>query len=165
VRCAIVQDYQVVSVQDLSEEQFAATARTAQAVVSIEGMVPEPGVGWMMSGSKLVPPLGTDETEMVCLQVYDPVMAFVRTFQRRFIGENIAWGITQQGKTRAVGELLRDVEYWMNKGSLYEAMQEIEKVRAKLLADPVLAASVAPFVTSTRLDAYRLKILQFLGMA
>lgn len=163
--CAIVQDWQVVEVADLSEEAVQLRALSAQAVVGIDGLSPAPAVGWMLAGNRLVPPVYGDQVEYVMNAVYDPVKKFAEALNRKFIAENIAWGITQMGKTRAVGDFMEPVEKWWKRFSMFEVIQELEIAKAKLQADSALAASLAPFVTVSRLDSYKLQILKYLGLA
>ena len=165
MKCALVQDFQVVDIQVLSEAEYLESAKVFQIVVNIEGTVPEPVKGWAFDGNKFLPPIGTDAAELVCLNVYDPLVVKLNKVRRRFIGENIAWGITQAGKTRAVGDFMKDVELWFGRSSVYEVVQEIEKCKIALQNDSTLAASLAPFVTISRLDSYKFNVLQAAGLA
>ena len=161
---ALIQDFEVKQVitEALTEEQIQELQKSWQAVVSTDLPVQ---IGWPFSGREVIPPVGTDAAEMICLTVYDPLVAKLTKVRRRFIGENIAWGITQAGKTRLVGDFMKDVELWFSRASVYEVIQEIEKCKIALQNDAALATSLAPFVTVSRLDGYKLSVLQAAGLA
>lgn len=165
MKYAIVNDYQVVEVSELSDEQIQGRAVSAQAVICIDGLSPLPSIGWTLSGNKLLPPVFGSQVDYVMTVIYDPVKQFAEGLSRQFIAENISWGVTQLGKTRAVGDFMEPIEKWWKRYSMFEVIQELEVAKGRLQADPALAASLAPFVTATRLDEYKLKILKYLGYA
>lgn len=73
--------------------------------------------------------------------------------------ENVLMGITQAGKTGAVTTYLHWVSHYCSEGSLYEAINEIDK---KLIAG--LPPDLAPFVTADRLNAFKAKLKAYLGI-
>lgn len=165
MKCAIVNDWQVTEIADLTDQQIQERALLCQAVISIEGQSPLPAVGWALSGNRLFPPVYGSQVDYVISMIYEPVKKFADDLNRVFIAENIAWGITQLGKTRVVGDFMEPIEKWWRRYSMYEVVQEIESAKVRLQSDPVLAAELAPFVTVSRLDSYRLQILKHLGLA
>lgn len=73
--------------------------------------------------------------------------------------ENIALGITQAGKTKEVSDYCDGLQRYLQTGSLYAAIQEIDNLIAA-----VPPASLSPFITVERLNSYRAKITAFLGI-
>lgn len=72
--------------------------------------------------------------------------------------ENVAMGITQAGKTRAVADLFSKLQYYLTTGSLHAAVAEINDIIAAGL-DP----NLEPFVTETRLNNYKQQIEDYLA--
>lgn len=56
--CALVQDNKVVDRKDLTEEQIQEHSYKYQIVFVIDGLDPQPQVGWDLVGNILVNPLG-----------------------------------------------------------------------------------------------------------
>lgn len=54
MKIAFVQGNQVVEVKEMSEEQLLQVSQSYQAVVDITGFDPEPKIGWLLVGNKLV---------------------------------------------------------------------------------------------------------------
>lgn len=73
--------------------------------------------------------------------------------------ENIAMGITVYNKTKEVSDYLRAVQRYLQSGSLYAAMEEIDRLIG-IGIDP----NLAPFVTEARMFNNKTKIKQFLGI-
>lgn len=77
----------------------------------------------------------------------------------QFAVQNVLAGITQAGKTIAVANYLMPVSYYMNTGSLYAAINEINS----LIADTSDAKSaLSPFITNQILYDYLNKIQSYL---
>ena len=74
-----------------------------------------------------------------------------------FAGENVGMGITQAGKTKTVSDYLIDVTRYLQTGSLYEVMNEID---ALILAG--IPGDLSPFVTEARMNDFKAKIISFL---
>jgi hypothetical protein len=70
--------------------------------------------------------------------------------------ENIRLGITQAGKTKLVADTLKDLVYYLQSGSLYEAMAAIDAV--------VVTPEMSPFITAERLLIFKNKIRAYLGL-
>lgn len=77
-----------------------------------------------------------------------------------FAAENIAMGITSAGKTKLVADYLSDITRYAQTGSLYEIVNEIDK----LISDGI-PSNLSPFVTETRLNNFKIKIFQYLGVS
>ena len=76
-----------------------------------------------------------------------------------FAAENVLMGITQAGKTKEVADYLADVMRYAQSGSLYEVLAEVNRLQTS-----GLPAELAPFVTTDRMNAFKLKIEQYLGI-
>jgi hypothetical protein len=76
-----------------------------------------------------------------------------------FATENVLMGITQAGKTIEVTDYLHKLSHYMMTGSLYAALTEIDVILADTNRD-----HLAPFVTTERMEIYKDKIKQFLGL-
>lgn len=75
--------------------------------------------------------------------------------------ENVLMGITQAGKTRLVADYCQKLTYYLQTGSMYAALEEIND----LINDPNRASKgMAPFITTERLNAAKAQIMVFLGM-
>ena len=77
-----------------------------------------------------------------------------------FATENVLMGITQAGKTKEVADYLADVMRYAQSGSLYEVLAEVNRLQTA-----GLPAELAPFVTTDRMNEFKLKIEQYLGIA
>lgn len=96
--------------------------------------------------------------EQMAIYLEQDVDAFVKKMIFEFAAENIALGITQAGKTKAVADELRDLNYYMRAYSLYEVVVEIDRLIAAGI-DPTLS----PFMTDARMTEFQNKILEFLA--
>lgn len=74
-----------------------------------------------------------------------------------FATENILMGITQAGKTKAVSDYLADVTRYAQTGSLYEVINEIDRLIA--LGIP---SDLSPFVTNQRMNDFKQKVITYL---
>ena len=72
--------------------------------------------------------------------------------------ENVEMGITQAGKTREVANYCANVQRYLESGSLYAAVAEIDD----LLAAGV-PAELSPFITADRLNIYKTRINDYLA--
>lgn len=75
-----------------------------------------------------------------------------------FASENVLMGITQAGQTKAVADYLVDVTRYAQTGALYEVINEVDR-----LSTAGLPPELAPFITQTRLDEFKQKILDYLS--
>lgn len=75
-----------------------------------------------------------------------------------FAAENILSGITQAGKTKDVADYLVDATRYLQTGSLYEVMNECDRLIAAGI--PV---GLSPFVTETKLNNFKTKIIGYLS--
>lgn len=76
--------------------------------------------------------------------------------------ENVLAGITQAGKTRDFTLYCHKLIHYLETGSLYGALDELNS----LLADTSDAkTALSPFLTNDKLNGYKQKILVYLGLA
>lgn len=85
--------------------------------------------------------------------------AFGRALILDFAVDNVQLGVTQAGKTRAVSDYCRALQRYLESGSLYAAVEQINEM---LTAGAPLELS--PFVTAARLTSYRDRILGYLAL-
>ena len=85
-------------------------------------------------------------------------MEFGKNTMLEFATENVAMGITQAGKTKAVLEFLTPVKNAMDTGSLHAVIEEIDN-----LIEAGIPADLAPFVTDERLTEFKNKVEDYLG--
>lgn len=83
--------------------------------------------------------------------------AFGRALILDFAVENVQMGVTQAGKTRNVADYLSNLQRYVESGSLYAAVAEIDS-----LVNATVPSNLAPFVTSERLLTYKARIVAFL---
>lgn len=74
-----------------------------------------------------------------------------------FAYENVLMGITQNNKTKAVADYLANLIRYTQTGSLYEVINEIDR-----LINEGLPVELEPYITETRLLNFRQKILDYL---
>lgn len=78
---AVVKESTVSELKDMTEEEYQELAKTCQAIVSVDGVFPQPEVGWLLSGNQLLPPgepLHNDELDSF------------QQRQQRIFGEHVA---------------------------------------------------------------------------
>lgn len=124
----------------MTEQEFVAYKSTHQAAYN----------AWYASTIPAPNPLNT------YIAIVSKAKEFANEIMNIAAAENILMGITQVGKTKLIADTLRDVTYYLQSGSLYEAMTSIDAV--------VITAEMAPFITSSRLLEFKNKIRVYLGL-
>jgi hypothetical protein len=81
---------------------------------------------------------------------------FGREITITFAAENVAMGITQQGKTKLIADVCKDAMYYLQTGSLYEAEAEMGRIE--------VTEDMSPFLTELRIKDFRNKIRSYLGI-
>jgi len=84
---------------------------------------------------------------------------FGDTLIQQFAVENVLLGITQAGKTRAVSDYLVKLLTYLETGSLYAAIEQIDA-----LINDGLDSNLSPFVTADRMTSYKNQIQDYLGI-
>jgi hypothetical protein len=69
--------------------------------------------------------------------------------------ENVAMGITQQGKTKLVADTLMPVMNYGNTGSLWEAYNALSSI--------VITPEMAPYITEARREWMKNQIIQIIA--
>lgn len=72
-----------------------------------------------------------------------------------FAGENVVAQITKAGKTKIISDAVRDVLYYGNQGSLWEAYVATERV--------VITPEMHPFLTEARKQEFKNKLVEALS--
>lgn len=73
----------------------------------------------------------------------------------QFAGANVVQQITAQGKTELIGDAVRDIMYWGQTGSLWEAYKAVEKIK--------ITPEMAPFLTEEKKQEFKNKLIQILS--
>ena len=84
---------------------------------------------------------------------------FGETILNEFSRDNVLVGITQAGKTEAVTRYLHFVQHYVETGSLYAAINEIN-----IKLSEGIPENLAPFVTNDRMINFLNKIKIYLGI-
>lgn len=72
----------------------------------------------------------------------------------KFCAENIVLGITQAGKTKLIADVLQDVFYYAQTGSLYECLSAMDAI--------TITPEMSPFLTENRRTELKNKIIAVL---
>jgi hypothetical protein len=102
-------------------------------------------------------PTAEEQTVMLA-KILEDAKNFGTALIVQFAMENVAMGITQAGKTRAVADYCYKLQYYLSTGSLYAAKEEIEDKLDELPEE------LAPFLTAQRLTIYLNKIKTYLNI-
>lgn len=89
--------------------------------------------------------------------IISKAMDFGKQVMVEFSAENVLMGITQQNKTKQVITFLNDVKNAMDTGSLYIAIDEIDKI-----VNLGIPEELSPFITEERLMIFKQKIQSYL---
>lgn len=84
-------------------------------------------------------------------------MAFGLQLIADFATENVLMGITQANKTKEVADYLSDVMRYLQAGSLYEVINEINSLNT--VGHPT---TLAPFITTERMNQFKQRVVDFL---
>lgn len=112
--------------------------------------------GVIVYNENYTPP--TDPIELIVQKKIIEAINFGYNNTVAFATENVIMGITQAGKTKLVADYLIDVFRYCQTGSLYEVINEID--RLVLQGIPL---ELDPFVTQTRLEKFKQDIQDYLS--
>lgn len=105
----------------------------------------------------IVPP---QESQVEIVQgIITNAMIFGQKLMVEFAAENVMMGITQAGKTKAIADYLANVIRYIQTGSLYEVINEINAL--ELAGVPV---ELDPYISTARLDEFKAKVEAYLGV-
>jgi hypothetical protein len=134
------------------------------SVIQIDNIVPQPGIGWTFDNISWNAP-STAPQAQTPTQIYTTLVqnaiAFGQSLTVQFATQNIMAGITQAGQTQNVLNYTTDLYMYLNTGSLYVAISEIETMIADTSSTKT---SLAPFVTNNILYTYLNQIQGYLGL-
>lgn len=119
---------------------------------AVEYVAPEP------QKYRLVKKNGTDAA--IAQAEAEKVLAAARKFGddlvTKFGAENMILGITQDGMTKTVRQAMAEITNALITGSLYDAIDEIDAMPAE--------SKDGKYITDERLQAYKTKIQEYLGV-
>jgi hypothetical protein len=98
----------------------------------------------------------SDITEHIRKIIRNAVM-FGTDLMEEFAAENVMSGITQAGKTKQVADYLADVIRYVQTGSLYEVINEVDRLIAA-----GIPPELDPFVTQDILNNFKSRVLVYL---
>jgi len=168
---ALIQDYVVVKIDDLTEDQVQSLGYQYQNIVDAGSSA----VGWKFDGRNLIAPTPLTPDQYVAQVVIPSAKAFAIQLETTFIKENILMGISQYGKTAAVlGVLTKKVTV---SGSP-EPVSLVDTLHAEcpsltvtlqVLSDHITNvsdySSLSPFITRDRLVALYNSIANYLHVS
>ncbi len=170
---ALINNNIVTKVEDMEEAAYRDAAKLNQLVIDINDMLPQPTVGYALTGNALVPvtPPVIDATYIKNNKV-KPIKAFTDDLIATIIAENIVMGISQAGKSGAVLDMaVRKVAVAStpNPVSLIETFMNLTLTVSIEVLDYHIDhiedyADLAPFVTTERLTQTKNNIQLFLGV-
>ncbi len=99
------------------------------------------------------------DQQKVVQNIISNAMNFGSEIVKKVATENVMLGITQAGKTKIVADVCKNLQYYLTTGSLYVAIDEINRLIAEEL-DP----NLEPFVTEARLNSVKSEIQSYLGI-
>lgn len=73
----------------------------------------------------------------------------------KYATENVMGGITQYGKTKLIADALKEVMYYAQTGSLYEAISALDAI--------VITESMAPFFTENKRQELKTAVLNLIS--
>lgn len=74
---------------------------------------------------------------------------------QEYAGANIILQITAAGKTELIGNAVKEVLFWGNSGSLWQAYAAVEKM--------VITPDMAPFLTGAHKQEFKNKLIQIIS--
>lgn len=101
-------------------------------------------------------------TQQIVMGSIESAMSFGQQLTVQYAAQNVLAGITQAGKTQVVADYLQNVSYYMNAGSLYAAIDEMNTLIADTSDDKT---AVSPYVTNNILYSYMNQIQTYLEIA
>lgn len=105
----------------------------------------------------IIPPPSMTQLEQVKMVIANSI-AFGNDLISQFAAENVIMGITQANKTKAVADYLSDVTRYLSTGSLYEVINEINRLQQNEIPQ-----DLTPFVTNERMNEFKNKIEDYLS--
>ena len=134
------------------------------AVIQIDIIFPQPGIGWSYINGIFYPPSVAPPaypSPEYFQMVVSNAIAFGNSLIVQYAAQNVSLGITQAGKTAAVMNYMNLLTSCLSTGSLYEAINQMNVI----LADTSdTKTNLAPFVTNNTIYFYLNQIQTYLGI-
>jgi len=102
--------------------------------------------------------MNQEELQEMYKEIVSKAIKFGNDLVIEFASENIMMGITQAGKTKDVADYTADVMRYIQSGSLYEVIHEVDR-----LINEGIPQELSPFVTDQRMISFKNKILEYLN--
>lgn len=90
-----------------------------------------------------------------CVQIVNNAIAAWRNLVVTVAAENVAMGITQQGKTKMIADAMMPVMMYGQSGSLWEAYNALDAI--------VITPQMAPYITEERKLWMKNQIIQIIS--
>jgi hypothetical protein len=113
--------------------------------------------GWTVTPKDVITPV-ISPFDNVKYNIIIPARTFGQSLIDDFSTENVLLGITQSGKTGIIGDALRDINFWITTGSLFEVLKVIAELKLNLNTE------WEPFITLERLTMVENKIKLYLNI-
>lgn len=104
-----------------------------------------------MAGYLNLPP----STLAYLVSKYEKAVSGFQAEVKIFVAENLALGITNSGKVKLISDTLKDVNYYGSTGSLYQALEALNKVK--------VTPEMAPYLTEDRLNYLKNRLIAILS--
>lgn len=104
-----------------------------------------------------IPQITIQSTPIIQIKIIEAIK-YGQNLIVEFAAENVMSGITQAGKTKDVADYLQDVTRYLQTGSLYEVINEIDR-----LIQYGVPLELEPFVTVDKLNDFKQKVVGFLS--
>lgn len=144
--------FEKYEIDDSLQEQFSSLG---YIVLSVENFNSAMSAIDLTSYNAAIAPTSAE----IVAKIVENAANFGISISDEFKTENVMMGITQSGKTGVITKYLHWVEHFVEAGSLYEAIKEID---VKLTEG--VPADYAPFITADRLTTFKNKIKTYLGI-
>lgn len=122
---AILYDNIVIEIKEISDEDISAVAANSQMIININGMEPQPQVGWSLDGNKLSPKAQLEQTVANAITFGRALKAEVTA---KIGARNLLLGKTEQEISTLVSQLI-SIGFLLEGGALKTARSSIEAIK------------------------------------
>jgi hypothetical protein len=165
---AQIKNNTIINTIDLEDVSLLSLFQTDQngnpydSVIQIDNIIPQPSIGWSFDNVNWNPPVAAPVSQSavaIYTALVQQAIAFGQALTVQFATQNVMAGITQSGQTQNVLNYASNLYVYLNTGSLYVAIAEIETMIADTSSTKT---SLAPFITNDILYAYLNQIQGYL---
>lgn len=167
---AFINNNIVTKIDIIDEDQYRDYIYNYQNIIDIQDTLPEPQVGWKISGNKLIPsaPLTVD-ANYINKNIVVPASNYINSLIDTYRGENILMGITQLNKTAPVlGVFVKKIQFpgWTEPLSVDDTIAKCSFILTIDILDYHLDnidnyADLSPFITYDRILSLRNNIATY----